>query len=634
MCGICGFLNIASRRDAGLLLSQMTASIAHRGPDGHGMWLSADGSTGLGNTRLAIIDVEGGKQPIRSCDDQLVIVFNGELYNFRSLRLELQQLGHHLFTKSDTEIVLMAYRQWGHACLERFRGMFAVAIYDSAKQELFLARDRTGIKPLYYYYSSGSGFYFGSELKAILCARDVPRRVNYEAIADLFTLGYPVLPKTAFGDIYELEPGTWMTVSSRGLKKERYWQWRRTPADRKECDIVEASSAAIVHSLQEHLISDVPVGAFLSGGIDSSLLTALTVKELGQRLQVFTVSFTESEYDESADARVVCECLGLPNTQIVLGSSCADLSLVDDVLLQFDQPFGDSSAIPTYLICRETRKSVKVVIGGDGGDEMFGGYRRFWYADLARHLGHVPRILLRFCSQLLNELRPVAPGMCRKWRKLLRAATVGDYRRLLCLSSYLPMEVLQDVLQPATTREIGDYVPELFASGEVVNDPGGEEFTDATVRVALPGDYLRKVDMMSSAHGLEVRVPFLGEEVLTVSAKMPQGVKYSFRHNKTILRKLAARYLPQSIVHKPKRGFSIPFDSWLGKNGREELRACLESPAARIAELVRRPYLTNLLAGFVRQTPNLATASRENTYQQVYFMKALEVWLARWRPSL
>jgi asparagine synthase (glutamine-hydrolysing) len=633
MCGICGFHNVRNIRQASSVLSQMMASLAHRGPDGRGMWLSGDHATGLANTRLAIIDIEGGQQPIQSADGRLRIIFNGELYNFMALRRQLEFLGHKLLTNSDTEIVLLAYREWGQRCIERFRGMFAFAIYDSTTQELFLARDRTGIKPLYYYSGPG-GFYFGSELKALLCAPDVPRVLNYEALADFFVLGYPTLPRSFFAGIYELEPGTWLKVSSRGLAKGRYWKWNREPRQWDESRALEESEAAITDSLREHLVSDVPLGAFLSGGIDSSLLTALLVKVLGKVLQVFTVVFAESGYDESPYARAVAQHLGIPHTQIVLDPKNADPSLLDEILFQFDQPFGDSSAIPTYLICREIRKSVKVAIGGDGGDEMFGGYRRFWYADMAQRLARLPNCCAKTSGDILKQFTRVAPEICRKSQKFLRAVVAKGDQRLLELSSYIFPEKLAEVLEPAALKKLGPYLPSFATNGDISSNAGGGEFTDSTIRFALPGDYLRKIDAMSSAHGLEVRVPFLGEPVLACSAQIPLHLKYSRRRNKIILRKLAAKYLPRAIVEKPKWGFGIPLDSWLGAKGREEIRASLDSPHARIGQFVRRDYTANLLSSFVRQAPDLSKRSRINTYQQVYFLKALEVFLNRWNPAL
>ena len=409
MCGICGFYHSKDARLALTRLRAMTDSLRHRGPDGQAIWLHLQRSVGLGHTRLSIIDLEGGKQPMVSADDRHIIAFNGEIYNYQSVQQQLEALGHHFRTHSDTEVLLEAYKRWGAACLERLRGMFAFAVYDRVDDTLFLARDRTGIKPLYYHAGS-RGFYFASELKAILTVPDIARRLSYRALADYLVFGYPLLPDTFFHDIKELEPGAWLQISPSGIIRGRFWNWQREPAFFHEEEALERTEEAITQSLREHLISDVPIGALLSGGIDSSLLVAILVKVLGQDIQTFTVGFADSAYDESPYARQVAKHLGTRHHEIRLDTATPDLSIVDEVLCQFDQPFGDSSAIPTFLICREIRKFVKVVIGGDGGDEMFGGYERFRHADLAKRVGVLPGWCLQAYRQTTRRLRRLAPS--------------------------------------------------------------------------------------------------------------------------------------------------------------------------------------------------------------------------------
>ena len=633
MCGICGFFNFNNRCDAPGVLSSMTASLAHRGPDGIGTWLSREMNVGLGHTRLAIIDIAGGRQPIHSADGRFVIVFNGELYNFRSLRKELEGLGHLFRTSSDTEVLLEAYVRWGPACLERFHGMFALAIYDTQAREVFLARDRTGIKPLYYHWGP-SGFLFGSEIKAILKVPSIPRRLNYQAFADFVVFGYPLAPKTMFLDLSELEPGTWLRVSQQGIENRRFWSWRQLPNGMDEAAASEQTQEALTESLQEHLVSDVPIGVLLSGGIDSSLLVAFLAKELQEDVETFTVSFADAGYDESRYASLVAQSLGVRNQQIVLGPKLADLSLVGDILDQFDQPFADSSAIPTYFICKQIRKSAKVAIGGDGGDEMFGGYRRFSHADIAKLVGAMPRPFLRASGAALASISGVAPRLSRMGKRFLRSAASRDEGRLIALSCYSFPDQLPEIIEPTVMKKVGKYVPSLSLNGNGTINPGGEEFVDSTVRYALPGDYLRKVDVMSSAHGLEVRVPFLGEHVLECAAKIPAHLKYSRTRNKIILRKLAEKYLPKAVVEKPKGGFGIPLDTWLGRNGRETVRSVLFSREAGIRDLVRPEFFEPLVSGFVNQNWNASRQSRFNSYQQVYMLWSLERWLARWKPTL
>ena len=389
MCGLCGFFDLRTEESPRQLLEAMTASLQHRGPDGSEIWVECDHRVGLGHTRLAVIDLEHGQQPMHSADGRYVIVLNGEIYNFKELRLELESEGHRFSTDSDTEVLLVSFARWRENCLIRLRGMFAFAIFDRIDRSLFLARDRTGMKPLYY-HTGPQGFMFASELKALLAASAMPRRLHYPALAEFLLLSYTIPPKTFFEDIHELAPGTWLSMGHGGLRRGRYWTWTRRPADWPEALALDISEQAIVGSLTEHLVSDVPVGAFLSGGIDSSVLIALLAKVLGKRLPTFTVAFDAAGYDESPYARMVAQALGTEHHEIALKSGEGNLSLVDNILDHFDQPFGDSSAIPTFLICQEVRKSVKVVIGGDGADEMFGGYRRFWHADLARTIGRLP----------------------------------------------------------------------------------------------------------------------------------------------------------------------------------------------------------------------------------------------------
>lgn len=633
MCGICGLYNFSDPQVAPAVLPAMTTCLAHRGPDGTGTWLSPERDVGLGHTRLAIIDLTGGRQPIESADKRFVIVFNGELYNFRSLRKQLENLGHRFHTSSDTEVILEAYIQWGEACLQRFRGMFALAIYDTQARELFLARDRTGIKPLYYHWGP-CGFLFGSEIKSILRVPVVPRRLDYRALADFLVLGYPLAPKTMFLDVSELEPGTSLRVSRKGIEKQRFWSWAQLADGIEEPAALEQAEAALTESLREHLVSDVPIGVLLSGGIDSSLLVALLAKVLHEDVETFTVSFADAAYDESAYAEVVARSLGVRHRKIVLDPKLADISLIEQILVQFDQPFADSSAIPTYFISKEIRKSAKVAIGGDGGDEMFGGYRRFFHADMAKLAGTLPTSFLEASGVALGQIAGISPHLSRMGKRFIRSAASRDEGRLLSLSCYNFPDQLPEIAEPTVMKTIGTYVPSFSLNGHGTNNPGGKEYVDSTVRHVLPGDYLRKVDVMSAAHGLEVRVPFLGEHVLECAARIPVRLKYSRKENKIILRKLAAKYLPKVIVEKPKGGFALPLDSWLGQDGREEVRFQLKYRKNGLHEVIRPGYFDPLLSGFVDQTWNSSKRSRFNTYQQVYMLWSLERWLAQWSPTL
>jgi asparagine synthase (glutamine-hydrolysing) len=572
---------------------------------------------------------------MESGDGRFVIVFNGEVYNFISLRQELRNEGQTFRTQSDTEVILEAYRRWGRRCLERLAGMFAFALYDTQERRLLLARDRTGIKPLYY-HNGPRGFLFGSELKAILAVSNVPRRINYRALTDFLRVGYSIVPTTCFVGIHEVEPGTWLEVSPSGVKGGRFWEWTRTPAASTRENALEGCEQALTESLKAQLISDVPIGAFLSGGIDSSLLVALLARNLDVRLDTFHVRFTDAQYDESPYARAVALHLGTRHHELLVAPtqrSDTALELINCVLQQFDQPFGDSSAIPTYLVCREIRKYVKVALSGDGGDEMFGGYPRFWHADLARWLGTMPPMFIRAFARTATVARRFAPDRFREAQRLLGAAYPASGDRLLNLCSYVTRSELPMILQPSVRQHIGDYEPTFSLNGHG-SGPSGVDLIDSTVRFTLPSDYLRKVDVMSGAHGLEVRVPFLGEAVLECAARLPNSLKYRGPSNKLLLRQLAARYLPKAVAQKKKWGFGIPLDSWLGRSGRRAIGEMLVARSARIRALIQPEYIRRLLDGFVCQRWDHSQWSRFGLYQRVYSLWSLEQWLARWNPTL
>jgi asparagine synthase (glutamine-hydrolysing) len=627
MCGVCGFFGLTNSARSATLLNAMAGSLRHRGPDATGIWLDEKNSVGLATTRLAIIDIPGGKQPMVSADGTHILAFNGEIYNFHLLREQLQSLGHKFFTRSDTEVVLNAARQWGTDCLPRLSGMFAFALYDSQNRTLLLARDKAGIKPLYYHQGPTS-FLFGSELKAVLTDPEVPRQINHTALADYLVLGYPLLPATFFKHCQELAPGTWLQVSPRGIRTGTYWSWQRKPSTNvcRDLDYIETVLAAAVG---EHLCADVEVGAFLSGGIDSSLLVSIIANHFNKTVRTFTVRFGDQSYDESCDARMVAQRLGTVHHEIDVGDGAVDFSVAENVLDQFDQPFGDSSAIPSYLLSREVRKYVKVVLAGDGGDEMFGGYRRFRYADIAQALGRGPCWLFPAAESACGGLSRVFPTQARQVRKLFRAASLRGGGRLLALASYVPVAELSSILVPEMLRRLGSYRPTFAAA----DDPGGSDLVDCTIAAALPGDYLRKVDMMSSAHSLEVRVPFLADQVLDLAAQLPRELKFSWRNGKIALRRLAGKHLPPPISRKKKHGFGIPLDSWLGPVGRSEVVDLLGLRSARIRNYVNSSYLEPVLKSFLSGQWNHAMMSRESLFQRVYFLWSLERWLQTWRPA-
>ncbi len=632
MCGIAGFVNRKDTHDAEEVIQKMTSLLSHRGPDGSNAWLSADRQAAFGHARLSVIDLAGGGQPMVSADGHLVITFNGEIYNYKRLRAELARLNYNFQTNSDTEVILSAYAAWGESCLARFDGMFAFAIFDIAKGRLFIARDRVGIKPLYY-SAKGPFFLFASEPKGVLAAGTTPV-LNYHKLVDFFVYGYPLLSETFFDGINELPPGTWLAVEKGGaISRGRYWQWRRETVQDSCSAILEKTKRALLTSLEDHLVSDVPVAAFMSGGIDSTLLVALMVRELGVSPDTFNMKFHEASYDESRDARTVASTLGVRHHEIEI--SKFDLDLVHSVIDQFDQPFGDSSAIPTYLLSRAVRQEFKVVISGDAGDEMFGGYPRFRHVQTAKRIGATPAPVLDLLSALSESTRRLLPERFRQSQRLLRASRARGVTRLRNISCYNSLEEVQKILKPETWEKVSSYLPERAYSSDMVGASGTTDLMDMTIALTLPGDYLRKVDFMSAANGLEVRVPYLGNQVLDCSSKIPVSHHFSNRENKVLLRSLARKYLPRSILERPKTGFGVPLDSWMGQDVRAEIRDMLTNRnSSRIFALLRPEWIIATMDAFVSGRWDKARWSRFMVYQHAYFLWTLERWLMKWNPAL
>lgn len=617
---------MARAADAESRLAAMTAALAHRGPDGQSYWLGPD--VGLGHTRLAIIDLDGGAQPMWSASGQHVIVFNGEIYNYPDLRQRLIGLGYKFQTRSDTEVIWAAIDAWGvNEGLLSLRGMFALALYDVRARSLLLARDRVGIKPLFIARTS-RGLAFASEPKALLTLPFLSRAMNPEAIHDYLGTGYATAPATCWADIEMIEPGSWLRLDARGEQHGRFWRW----SPREQSTTISAATVRVDTTLrdavQSHLIADVPVGTFLSGGLDSSLITAM----LGEGTKTFSVGFGDSAFDETQYARQVAQQFATDHTEIQLSSGEGDPDLFRAIVEQYDEPFGDSSCIPVYLICREVRKQLKVVLSGDGGDEVLGGYTRYVHA---RRIASIARL-----NGFLPKLRPFANfaadyfgGVGRQAAKAWRFAQLPAVERIGALQSYFPEEQRRSMYRPEFAAMIRGTTAERLAPvmPEGIDDPI-QQMIAAEMGLRLHADYLRKVDVASSAHGLEVRVPFLDAAMLDLAAELP--VKYKIATNgetKILSRRLAQKYLPADLQNRKKQGFSIPLDRWSGPKMREFLRDLLLSPQAKCASLIRAEQIKKVWDAFENPTAGL---SRYQRYQQLFLVASLELWLRRWSPVI
>ncbi len=610
MCGIAGILFAdSSRRPDPVVLRAMGDAIAHRGPDAQGVW--HEPGIGLVHRRLSIIDLTSGDQPIGNEDDSVQVIFNGEIYNYQSLRAELEARGHTFRTRSDTEVLVHLYEELGQDLVQRLRGMFAFALWDRRARRLLLARDRVGIKPLYL-HRDGVKLLFGSEPKALLAYPGFARAIDPAGVEDFLALGMVTSARSIYRNLEQLPPGHTLLVEPGRLdaSPRRYWQLRLAPDDsRSPDDWQEEIRAKLDETVRLHLLADVPVGAFLSGGVDSSSVVALAAKHHPQALQTFSIGFNEEPFSELPFARAVSERFGTRHVEEVVSPDALDL--VDELSRYFDEPFADPSAIPTYLVSRLARRSVKVALSGDGGDEAFGGYSRYAH-DLAesRWRRRLPRWLRRWTLGPLGRIWPKADWLPR----VLRAKTRLTNLALDDASAYANTMTLcrqplrRRLLAPDLARQLNGHDPGAlirrgFASAPVDDPLGG--MIAADVAVVLPDDFLVKVDRASMAHGLEVRPPLLDHELLELAARIPSRWKVRQGQTKWIFKEVCRKMLPAHIVDRPKHGFDMPIDAWLRGPLRERFEDAVLQPRARVHDLIdqatARKVFASHLAGRSRQ---------------------------------
>ncbi len=589
MCGISGIVDLRGERPIDeRVLRAMNGVIGHRGPDGDGFYFEP--GVGFGHRRLSIIDLEGGKQPLYNEDETVVITYNGEVFNFKEIEAELLARGHKFRTRCDTEVIVHAWEEWGTACLAHFNGMFAFAIWDRRQQTLFLARDRLGVKPLLYAELPDGRIVFGSELKALLAHPDVPRRIDPTAIEDYFALGYVPDPKTIYRDVKKLEPGAYLRIrrGERDVRPVRYWDvplaGERDPGGDPANWPAELAER-LREAVRKRLVADVPLGAFLSGGIDSSAVVAM-MREVITSGPILTCSigFREPRYDESAFARRVAEAKRTDHRTEVVEAS--EFSLLEKLTEVYDEPYADSSAIPTYRVCELARRHVTVALSGDGGDEDFIGYRRYkLFAREEALRSRVPAPLRRAVFGPLGRWYPKldwAPRVVRGKTtfQALARETVDAYLHGVSVCS---SEQRQSLFSPEFRRDLQGYDAREVFHGHVRD----KQFSDALSLVQyidyktyLPGDILTKVDRASMAHSLEVRTPFLDYEFVEWAARLPASVKLRGGEGKDVLKKAMEAHLPREVLHRPKMGFAVPLDVWF----RGSLRQ-------RIADIVKSGHL-------------------------------------------
>jgi len=584
MCGIVGIFDMRGRReiDRGLL-ARMNDTLTHRGPDGAGLHVEA--GLGLGHRRLSIIDLEGGRQPLYNEDESVVVVFNGEIYNFHALAAELAARGHVFRTHSDTEVIVHGWEEWGESCVDRFRGMFAFALWDRKRETLFLARDRLGKKPFYYAALPDGHFVFGSELKALLPFPGLDRGLDPTAVEDYFAYGYVPDPRTIYRSVAKLAPAHILTLR-RGeppRAPRRYWDVSfHTIRHEREDDLRDALIERLREAVKLRLIADVPLGAFLSGGVDSSAVVAVMAGLSNGPVETCSIAFDNPAYDESRYARAVAERYGTRHHVSEVRADAFDL--VDRLASIYDEPFADSSAIPTYRVCKIAREHVTVALSGDGGDEVFAGYRRYrWSGYEERIRGLVPSGLRRPLFGFLGRAYPKldwAPKALRAkstFESLGRDAAEGYFHSVSVLGDGLRQRLFSDAFRRElqghraldTLRAVMERAP--------ADDPIGR-IQYADIHTYLPGDILTKVDRASMANSLEVRVPMLDSQVVEWAAGLPLAARLNGRQGKHLLKKAMEPFLPHDVLYRDKMGFAVPIGAWFRGPLRERVRSAVTGP--------------------------------------------------------
>jgi len=601
MCGIVGIMDLAGAGAISReLVSRMNETQFHRGPDEVG--LHVEPGLGLGHRRLSIIDLSTGQQPLFNEDHSVVVVFNGEIYNYRELIPELTQLGHVFRTKSDTEVIVHAWEAWGEDCVKRFRGMFAFALWDRPRETLFLARDRLGVKPLHYGLLPGDRLVFGSELKSLLAHPEFRRELDPFAIEEYFALGYVPEPRTIFTGAHKLPPAHTLTLR-RGKpvpEPREYWDVRFTldnPIGEREAE------AELVDRLREsvrlRMISEVPLGAFLSGGVDSSAVVAMMAGASADPVNTCSISFSDPAFDESRYAQQVADRYRTRHFVDTVDSD--DFDLIDELARTYDEPYADSSALPTYRVCQLARRHVTVALSGDGGDENFAGYRRYRLHAMEERLRSVMPIgVRRPAFGLLGHVYPKADWAPRMFRakstfQALARTSVDAYFHSV---SILRDDMRDQLFSNAFKARLGGY-----SAAEVFRRHGRRAGTDDPVALVqyldlktyLVGDINTKVDRASMAHSLEVREPLMDHPLVEWLASLPTALKVRGQEGKHLLKSAMAPYLPDELMYRPKMGFSVPLERWFRGPLRQRLNDAVLGPRLAATGVFNAHYLKQIV---------------------------------------
>ena len=623
MCGICGILHLDGRPVDRTVLSAMTNLLRHRGPDDEGYFLQ-DG-LGLGFRRLAVIDLRGGRQPMANEDGAIQVVFNGEIYNFRELRTQLQQQGHIFKTASDTEVIIHGYETWGPEVVQHLNGMFALAVWNRRERELFLARDRLGIKPLFYWRTRDS-LAFASEIKSLLILPGFDPAVNHQAVFDYFSQHFVSGAKTIYRDIRQLRPGERLLIKDQQMVIESYWRPTVTPGpDRPLEDWCEELRQRLLEAVQRQLVADVPLGVFLSGGLDSSAVTAAMARAGTSDIRTFNVGFDVPKYDETEQARAVSQYLKTSHETFRLTAAVTDL--LPRLLWHLDEPLADATIIPTYLLSQATRRWVTVALSGEGGDELFAGYTQYQGLKLNRWLGLLPRWVRRVLAVVAGYLPSFGSVRLGYQKHRLERLAVSSFFPLFesytRKVAFFTSEMQQRLFSPDFRGQTENF-PYLLEVWAIPRDyPGLDPLVQANLAdlsVYLPDGLLTKVDRMSMACSLEVRVPLLDHTLVEFALSMPMDLKLKRLRTKYILRQALAPWLPPAVLRRRKRGFNPPLEFWLQRHLTDYAQE------HRLLETLEESGYFNL--AYVEELTAAHVSGRRDYGRQLWALLVFAVW---WR---
>lgn len=621
MCGLSGFIDFTSATlNSGAVLRRMNRRLAHRGPDAEGYY--ENGVTHLGHRRLSVIDLASSQQPMTTADRRHTIVFNGEIYNFRALRHELEGRGRIFGTAGDTEVILQAIAEWQDLSLDKLQGMFAFAVWDASKKALFAARDHLGVKPFYYFWD-GRLFAFASELKALLEHPGISKDIDLDALGLYLECQYIPTPLTIYKNIRKLPAGHALTLREGALRIWQYWNpdYQRKPMW-DESESLDRLDAELRLSIKSMLVADVPLGAFISGGIDSSLIAALMTDITGKPIDTFNLGFAnDTSQSEHEEAAAVAKHIGSRH-HVAMVTPDDVLSAFDSWVDVFDEPFGDQAALPTMLLSKISRQDVTVVLTGEGADELFSGYGNY------RKRVSEERITSVF-GHPLSPLRALVPHMPVLWQKdrIIKALGVALSRRYATIPNLFDRStqsvLFSDALLAHQKSHIADYAAALFDQCNSASYL--EKIMNVDMRLWLPDDLLTKVDRATMAYSLEARVPYLDHKFVEFVAQLNPDLKQRGKTTKYLLKKLAENYLPHDIVYRPKQGFVMPLTQWLDGGLKSRMEHALSAGGLEKRGLFRRGALMRVL--------NEHRAGRSNHAGRLWALTVLELWFSRYAPD-